>query len=88
MNDWMPIMGTRLSIKFSLLSEEWAMRNHGQTLGRLAQRGGICPREAMAIIEGRPFKTVLSITKDAGLDALLGFLEKYRWNGQGLIKLD
>lgn len=34
--------------------EYWASRNHcGQTLRRLAERGGLCPSEMVAIAEGR-----------------------------------
>lgn len=33
--------------------EPQAYRNHGQTLARLSQRGGLSPAEAVAIIEGR-----------------------------------
>ncbi len=36
--------------------ERQAMRNHGQTLERLAERGGLSPAEAVAIIEDRAFE--------------------------------
>lgn len=42
-----------------------AMKNHGQTLERLAQRGGLSAREAVAVIEGRSIGTVGSITHAA-----------------------
>lgn len=34
-----------------------AMRNHGQTLERLAERGGLCPIEALAVYEERDCPT-------------------------------
>jgi len=53
----MPIMGATLlsEIPFDMLvpHEAQAMRNHGQTLERLAQRGGLGTSEAVDILEGR-----------------------------------
>lgn len=40
-------------IRMDALNEEWAYRNHGQTLKRLNERGGLSPCEAAAIIECR-----------------------------------
>jgi len=42
-------------IPWALISphEQWAISNHGQTLLELANRGGLCPKEALAIIECR-----------------------------------
>lgn len=37
-------------VPFGLLSEEYAQRNHSQTLGTLAYRGGLSPGEMMANI--------------------------------------
>ena len=41
------------TIPFSMLNEEQADRNHGQTLKRLAERGGLGPDEAIAIMDKR-----------------------------------
>lgn len=53
----MPIMGATLlsEIPFAMIAphEAQAQRNHGQSLERLAQRGGLAPSEALDIIEGR-----------------------------------
>jgi hypothetical protein len=53
----MPIMGATLlaEIPFAMLvpHEAQALRNHGQTLERLAQRGGLGVSEAIDILEGR-----------------------------------
>lgn len=55
--DHMPIMGSPSipSIRWSMIAghERQAMRNHGQTLSRLAERGGLGACEAVAIIEDR-----------------------------------
>lgn len=53
----MPIMGSKTipCIRWSAIAghERQAMRNHGQTLERLAERGGLAACEAVAIIEDR-----------------------------------
>lgn len=52
----MPIMGAILlsEIPFAMIQphEPQALRNHGQTLERLAQRGGLAASEAVAIMKG------------------------------------
>lgn len=50
----MPIMSSKYlkSMPVAMLSEKQAMKNHGQTLARLAARGGICPSEALSIMDG------------------------------------
>ena len=57
--EFMPIMGGvwLKAIPWGLISphEDQAQRNHRQTLDRLAQRGGLCPSEAVAIIAGNPW---------------------------------
>lgn len=49
----MPIMSSEYlkSMPMVMLSDKQAMKNHGQTLERLAERGGICPSEALAIMD-------------------------------------
>lgn len=48
------------TIPWGLLAphEAQALKNHGQTLERLAQRHGLSFCEALAIIEDRPWKPV------------------------------
>ena len=50
----MPIMSSKYleNMPMAMLSEKQAMKNHGQTLERLAERGGICPSEAISIMDG------------------------------------
>lgn len=53
----MPIMGATLlsEIPFAMIAphEAQARSNHGQSLNRLAERGGLCVAEALDILEGR-----------------------------------
>lgn len=57
----MPIMGSHImsEIPFAMIApyEAQAQKNHGQSLERLAQRGGLATCEAIDIIEGRPWNT-------------------------------
>lgn len=46
-------------IEWTALSEQWAGRNHGQSLDELARRGGLDPTEAAAIIECRRWRPML-----------------------------
>lgn len=52
----MPLMGTGLAVKFDVLNEKQAQINHGQSLDRLAERGGLSPCEALAVVEKRAWK--------------------------------
>lgn len=53
-------------IRWDALNEEWAGRNHGQTLARLAERGGLSPCEIVANIERRPWHSIaLSSAREA-----------------------
>ena len=52
---WMPIIGTSLAIRGAALDNNQALKNHGQSLWRLAERGGVSPAEALAIAERREF---------------------------------
>jgi hypothetical protein len=50
----MPIMGSKYlkSMPMAMLDERQAMKNHGQSLKRLAERGGLAPSEALSIMDG------------------------------------
>lgn len=54
----MTLMRTGQSIPFTALNEEWAQNNHGQSLAKLQDRGGLAPGEALAIIERRKFRVM------------------------------
>lgn len=51
-------LGIPRSIPWELIlpHERQADRNHGQTLKRLAERGGLSPCEAVAVIEDRDWR--------------------------------
>lgn len=55
----MPIMNNKLmsEIPWAMIAphEKQAQRNHGQTLNRLAERGGLGACEAIAVLEDRPW---------------------------------
>ena len=53
--EWMPIHSSPLMLPAKLLSEEWAQRNHMQSLRLLASRGGLSLSEAAAVASGRPW---------------------------------
>lgn len=72
--EWMPILGFPIAVRAALLNERQAMVNHGQTLARLAERGGLSLEEAAALALRR--KWALMPTDDA-LAALKGAAERY-----------
>lgn len=76
-----PIMNSSLfrAIPWEVIAEceERAMRNHSQTLTRLAERGGLSPCEAVAILENKPYweRWPGSYTKERGIEADACLLE-------------
>ncbi len=46
------------TVPFAMLNEEWAQRNHSQSLQRLAERGGLGPDEAIAIMDKRRWRAM------------------------------
>ena len=71
---WMPVLGHPLAIRAELLSEQQAMANHGQTLVRLAERGGLSLAEAAAIALHRKW---LPMTADEAMAALKDAATRY-----------
>ena len=70
--DQFPILGSKTlkEVPWSLLAphERQAISNHSQSLERLAQRGGLSPCEALAVIEGRSWGSIKpGITDEARL---------------------
>jgi hypothetical protein len=70
-----PILGTKFTIPWKAITphEKQALSNHGQTLKRLAERGGLDWVEALAVMEDRKWvrldsevarKKVLSIVSE------------------------
>ena len=58
MSLYMPIIGTGLALRMDKLNERQAQINHSQTLERLADRGGLSPSEALAVMERRAFTNI------------------------------
>ncbi len=56
--NWMPIIGTALAVRGTALDNNQALKNHGQSLWRLAERGGVSPAEALAIAQRREFSAM------------------------------
>lgn len=56
----MPIMKSKYltSMPMAMLNDKQAIRNHGQSLKRLAERGGLASSEALAIMDGRSWGDV------------------------------
>lgn len=70
----MPLMRTGTFIPIAILHEEWAQRNHSQSLARLAERGGLDATEALAIIEKRRWHRV---DHDTALVAVMRYVDAY-----------
>ena len=82
-----PIMKSTLrSIPWEMIAphQSRALKNHGQTLNRLAERGGLEPSEAIAILTDQPWpwahfamlrtdqeKTAWRLQKEAELERLV-----------------
>lgn len=78
MRDQMPIMSSKYlnSMPMAMLSEKQAQKNHGQSLDRLAERGGLSPSEALSIIDGLSWGAVKVCDQNDRL--LLSRVEKYK----------
>ena len=70
-------LGCPLFISWELIvkHEMQCIVNHGQSVRRLAARGGLCPEELMAVLEDRSWFPM--DTKEA-IDQLNKFLENYK----------
>jgi predicted RNA-binding Zn-ribbon protein involved in translation (DUF1610 family) len=55
---WMPIQGTPLAVRMSVLDDLTAYKNHRQNLVELADRGGMSPAEAVALAKKLPLPYV------------------------------
>jgi len=64
------------SVPMSLLNEEWAQKNHGQTLKRLNERGGMGVMEILDNIHKRRSSFGTRET-EAHLDELLKILNEH-----------
>lgn len=77
---YMPLLGTAFGLRMDVLCEKQAQANHGQTLARLAERGGLSVQEAAAVISRRDWRAF----RDGPVaDALLAAL-----HGEGPTELE
>lgn len=73
MTDYMPLIHTGLAVDMALLDEVQAEINHGQTLARLKERGGVSACEALALVQKRKWRPVdMDIALDWLADRALG----------------
>jgi hypothetical protein len=90
---WFPIQwqrynarapGVRSRIPWEVIAphEQQANRNHGgQTLARLAERGGLSPAEAISVIEDHEFSPLSDDAADDRLEELVAEFEIAKRNG-------
>ena len=85
-----PLLWTRHhpagSVPLALLKphEKQAWRNHGQSLKRLSERGGLCAVEMVAVIEGwDPFKVknYRRLSEEAALEQVLQLINASDYRG-------
>ena len=57
------------------LNEEWAQRNHSQSLKRLNERGGLSPQEMMCNIEKKSLREIYNYTERQAVDKLKAIKE-------------
>ena len=62
---YMPILGTPFAVLMDTLNEQQALTNHGQSLARLAERGGLSFTEASAIAQRRAWNNRESVKEAA-----------------------
>lgn len=74
----MPIIGTCLAVRMDALDERQAKINHSQTLARLAERGGLSPCEALALLLRQAWRPARNGVSDAQLLAELDLELKRR----------
>lgn len=54
--------GKKIYVDWDCLNEDWALMIHGQTLERLAERGGLSPKEIVLNVERRKISYLENIT--------------------------
>lgn len=64
MNSLFPVLqsGKKIYVDATCLSSERAQINHGQSLRKIASRGGLSPKEIVLNVEGRPLKDIHFVT--------------------------
>ena len=79
-NELFPILGTKPKeyIPWECIQphEEQALKNHGQTLKRLAERGGLDWTEALAVLEDRKW---IRMDESEAKEKVLEITEQKEW---------
>ena len=72
-------LGCPTSIPWDLIApfEGHAISNHDQSLANLASRGGLSPREARAVIEGRRWRDLRTMANKEAVAWLIARVEAY-----------
>lgn len=72
--------------------ETQALANHDQTLEQLHGRGGLSPKEAVAVLEGKPYRTVRAMSESDGQRRLTELLHAFEaleaWNSNAPLSED
>lgn len=63
--------------------EQRAQLNHGQSLERLAERGGLSPKEFVAVISDRPIRDVLAMSDELATEFVKKCVASPDWAGGG-----
>ena len=68
-----PPIGCPKTVPWNSLNEEWALRNHKQSLERLNERGGLSPAEIHCNVNKRPSHTIYynRPTEDEGVACVI-----------------
>jgi len=60
--------GQKIYVDWDCLNEDWALKIHGQTLKRLAERGGLSPEEIFLNVECKKASEIKNITASLASD--------------------
>jgi hypothetical protein len=71
------------SVPWGLMAphEARALKNHDQTLRRLAERGGLSPREAWCVLNDRPWRDAACVSEQDAEAFLIARVAEYAARG-------
>lgn len=76
------------SVPMAFLNEEQAYYNHGQTLKRLAERGGLSIREILSVVGKKPWRYYQHLTDEQALGELNAALQSWTAIGEEKKEVD
>lgn len=71
------LLAEALRVPWALMREARAERNHGQTLLRLAERGGLCPQEVWANLSDQRLNGKMVRSTDMGDREVIAQIRSY-----------